>query len=292
MNGATLGVGGLLGQFLSEKVLNGVLGKIFESSTLTLSSLGVLLLAGVLGPLALPPALAGSLITAIIIAYTGKEVIAKRLDQQKQLQLLDKLGTVEKGDLENVLRLILRNGQNGKGAEESKEVAGFFRLPALLAIAFLIGLFLFAFACSQQPAPAPIVGEAGPAVVARAPEAEPAGEDVVMLMIELSPLHYDYDSNLLRPAEREQLRLYALALDRNPGARIRIEGHADERGSAEYNLALGETRTRSPKQYLVDLGIRNDRIAATTFGEEEPLCSDHRESCWWQNRRAEFKIVN
>ena len=73
--------------------------------------------------------------------------------------------------------------------------------------------------------------------------------------------------------------------------RIRIEGNADERGSDEYNLALGQRRAASAKRYLVDHGIAADRFDLVSYGEERPVCTEHNEACWQQNRRDDFRIV-
>jgi peptidoglycan-associated lipoprotein len=73
--------------------------------------------------------------------------------------------------------------------------------------------------------------------------------------------------------------------------RIRIEGNADERGSDEYNLALGQRRAASAKRYLTERGIAGDRFDLVTYGEEQPVCTEHNETCWQQNRRADFRIV-
>ena len=80
-------------------------------------------------------------------------------------------------------------------------------------------------------------------------------------------------------------------LQANPGMRIRIEGNTDERGSDEYNLALGQRRAASAKKYLVDHGVDAGRIDIVSYGEERPACTDHAETCWQQNRRDDFRIL-
>ena len=77
----------------------------------------------------------------------------------------------------------------------------------------------------------------------------------------------------------------------NPSVRIRIEGNADERGSDEYNMALGLRRAQTARKYLIDHGIDAARIDISSNGEERPVCQEHQESCWQQNRRDEFVIV-
>ncbi|MBI5893854.1 MAG: peptidoglycan-associated lipoprotein Pal [Deltaproteobacteria bacterium] len=80
-------------------------------------------------------------------------------------------------------------------------------------------------------------------------------------------------------------------LKKNPAVKIKIEGHCDERGSDEYNLALGDRRANSAKKYLANLGIDSNRISTISYGEEKPACKEANESCWSKNRRAEFVIV-
>src|SRR5205807_5871502 len=103
-------------------------------------------------------------------------------------------------------------------------------------------------------------------------------------------------SDLAPVAERQVVfvgpALVAMAADLNPGLRIRISGHCDERGSDEYNLALGNRRATAAKQYVVSHGIDAGRIETVSYGEERPLASGHDEEAWAQNRRDEFEILS
>ena len=81
-------------------------------------------------------------------------------------------------------------------------------------------------------------------------------------------------------------------LKANASARIEIEGHADERGTNEYNLALGAKRAQATKDYLVTLGISKERLSTISYGEELPVCKEHGEECWQKNRRAHFVIIS
>ena len=76
-----------------------------------------------------------------------------------------------------------------------------------------------------------------------------------------------------------------------PQTRVRVDGHCDERGTAEYNLALGERRAETVKEYLTSLGVRPDRIQTRSLGKEAPFCKDSREPCWSQNRRGHLVIT-
>jgi len=103
-------------------------------------------------------------------------------------------------------------------------------------------------------------------------------------------VHFDFDSSVLS-AEAQQILLdKAQWLRRNSDASVTIEGHCDERGTNEYNLALGDRRANSVKAYLADLGISASRMDAVSYGEERPLDSGHDEAAWARNRRAHFEI--
>ncbi|OLB95444.1 MAG: peptidoglycan-associated lipoprotein [Candidatus Rokubacteria bacterium 13_1_40CM_68_15] len=107
---------------------------------------------------------------------------------------------------------------------------------------------------------------------------------------EVQQVYFDFDRALIRPADAKILDANADYLRNNADTMLLIEGHADERGTAEYNLALGERRARAARDYLVTQGIAADRISLVSFGEERPECSEHTEACWARNRRAQFLI--
>jgi peptidoglycan-associated lipoprotein len=104
-------------------------------------------------------------------------------------------------------------------------------------------------------------------------------------------IFFDYDQSELRAEARATLDAKLAFLQANPSIRIRVAGHTDERGSDEYNIALGMRRAAAAKRYLVDLGIAESRIAVVTFGEERPINTESTEAAWAQNRRDEFEIV-
>jgi peptidoglycan-associated lipoprotein len=107
----------------------------------------------------------------------------------------------------------------------------------------------------------------------------------------LKDLLFEFDSYDLRGNAGDILRGNADWLKSNPSARIEVEGHCDERGTSEYNLALGAKRSQTAKDYLVSLGISPDRISTISYGEEIPVCTEATENCWRQNRRARFILV-
>jgi peptidoglycan-associated lipoprotein len=104
-------------------------------------------------------------------------------------------------------------------------------------------------------------------------------------------IFFDFDRSDLREDARQTLQTKAEALRQFPDIRIRIEGHADERGTIEYNLALGERRADAARAYLVDLGIDPDRMTVISYGEERPQVDGQNEAAWSQNRRDEFVIL-
>jgi peptidoglycan-associated lipoprotein len=107
----------------------------------------------------------------------------------------------------------------------------------------------------------------------------------------LKDIFYDFDSYNLRADARDVLRANADWLKRNPAARVEIEGHCDERGTNEYNLALGAKRAQAAKDFLATLGIGADRLSTISYGEEIPVCKEASESCWQRNRRARFVVL-
>jgi len=103
-------------------------------------------------------------------------------------------------------------------------------------------------------------------------------------------IHFDYDDFSLRPGAKDTLKGIAEWLLKNTSAQILVEGHCDERGTPEYNLALGERRAQSAKDYLVNLGIAASRLSTVSYGEEKPLDMGNNEEAWAKNRRAQFVI--
>lgn len=132
------------------------------------------------------------------------------------------------------------------------------------------------------------VGTGGAAGVESAPQpGEPAPGSVEEFVQRVGDrVFFDYDSAVLGEDARRALELQAQWLKRYPNYRIVVEGHCDERGTREYNLALGERRATSAKSYLVALGIDPNRIRTISYGKERPVALGHDEASWSQNRRA------
>jgi len=142
---------------------------------------------------------------------------------------------------------------------------------------------------AEQPAPSPpVVEEVAPPIVAeeRRPEPPPAETRAAAL----ADVYFEFDRAEITPAARTGLEENAKWLIGHPNAAVRIEGHCDERGTNEYNLALGERRAQAVKRVLDALGVPAARLSTVSYGEEQPACRDHRESCWQQNRRAHLAI--
>lgn len=117
------------------------------------------------------------------------------------------------------------------------------------------------------------------------------GSESVRMML-TTMIHFDYDKSNLRGEDASVLDQKVSILQANSDARIRVSGHCDERGSDEYNLALGNRRASSAKQYLVSHGINSGRIETTSYGKERPVDPAHNEQAWSMNRRDEFEILS
>jgi len=108
----------------------------------------------------------------------------------------------------------------------------------------------------------------------------------------LSDINFDYDKSTLSSRAQEILKSNATWLMSNTSAVIEIEGHCDERGTTDYNLALGDRRARSARDFIVSLGVTSSRLKIISYGEEMPLDPGHNESAWAKNRRAHFTITS
>ena len=178
----------------------------------------------------------------------------------------------------------------------------------VLAVA-LVGLVALP-ACHHKPpagGPPPTPPPAAPATPPPAPEPPPSRDvapvedeysrmrkmatDEIERMGLLSEIHFDYDKADIREADRALLTKNAEALKKFDFLRVTIEGHADERGTVEYNLALGERRAKAAYDYLVSLGVAADRLKTVSYGKEVPLCQESTEECWARNRRDHFAVT-
>ena len=120
------------------------------------------------------------------------------------------------------------------------------------------------------------------------PPPQPTETDEEAFNKNVKDIFFDYDKYDVRASDQAALQQDASFLQQHPNITFTIEGHCDERGSTEYNLALGDNRASSVKNALVQAGINADRIKTISYGKEKPFCTESNEQCWQQNRRAHF----
>jgi len=189
------------------------------------------------------------------------------------------------------------------------------RRSSLLLVMPLLIMTLFLVGCPKRPAttaasapapmappaavvvptPAPMaVAPAAPAAPAPAPApaapVTPPRPSEFMANPALKDVYFDFDKYDIRPGDAKILDSNAGWLKGNANTLVLIEGHCDERGTNEYNLALGERRAKATMNYLVSQGIQASRITIISYGEERPVCSEKTEACWAQNRHAHFLV--
>jgi len=107
---------------------------------------------------------------------------------------------------------------------------------------------------------------------------------------DLRDVHFSFDRYEIRPEDAQVLEANAETLKANPSWALLIEGHTDNRGTTEYNMALADRRARASMHYLVSLGVRATRISVISYGKERPMCAEAAEDCWGKNRRAHFLV--
>jgi peptidoglycan-associated lipoprotein len=121
-----------------------------------------------------------------------------------------------------------------------------------------------------------------------APPTQSTLSDEELFSQNIKDVFFDYDKSDIRPDQQASVQSNVAFLQQHPAIAFVIEGHCDERGSTEYNLALGDNRATAAKNALVAAGISGDRIKTVSYGKEKPFCNEHTEECWQQNRRAHF----
>lgn len=171
-----------------------------------------------------------------------------------------------------------------------------------LGLSLLAGASLFATACASnpkpEPTPPPVVAEAPrPAPVAPTPiPSNPTpgtapGSKADFAAKSTDRVYFDYDQYNLDDADRRALATQVTWLKQYPSTRVEVQGHADERGTRDYNIALGDRRAQSVSQYLQSQGIAGTRIQTISFGKDKPLDPGHDESAWARNRNAFSNII-
>lgn len=179
------------------------------------------------------------------------------------------------------------------------------KVTSILIVLAFVGISMTMMSCAKkqvgvaepvkvEPKPAPV-----PPPMTPPPAPKPSLEDVdkaqklraEIQAFESTHIYFDFDKSDIKPEAKAVLEKKASWLRGNPEYRVRIEGHCDERGTAEYNLALGDRRAKSAMRYLNALGISGDRMTTISYGEERPVCLEKNEACWSKNRRGEFKLA-
>jgi peptidoglycan-associated lipoprotein len=144
-------------------------------------------------------------------------------------------------------------------------------------------------AVAPAPTPAPVVEEAPAPVPAPAPvvEVDPLNDPASILA--KRSVFFPFDVSAVQEDDKPVVLAHAKYLSEHPDRTVRVEGNCDERGSNEYNLALGQRRAESVKKMLILGGASASQITTVSYGEEKPVCTDHNEACWKQNRRGDIK---
>jgi len=179
-----------------------------------------------------------------------------------------------------------------------KEVERVMRklMMVLVVLAFACGTILMMSSCAKKQVG---TGEAAPAAKPSAAPAAPAaaapstsGVDMAQdaRAFEAEGIYFDFDKSDIKADAKAILEKKAAWLRANPSYRVKIEGNCDERGTNEYNLALGDRRAKAAQKYLNALGISMDRMSTISYGEEKPSCTEKNEKCWSKNRRDDFKL--
>lgn len=143
---------------------------------------------------------------------------------------------------------------------------------------YIPGMLLLGACCCNKPVP-----QAPPP-----PTATPAPAPAPVKVAELSDIFFDFDRSTIKSESEAQLKENAEWMSDNSGKNLVLEGHCDERGTSEYNMALGERRAQSAKQFLMSIGVEPSRMTTISYGEEKPFDPGHNEAAWAKNRRVHF----
>lgn len=157
----------------------------------------------------------------------------------------------------------------------------------LAAIAFAVALA----GCETKPPPAQPQPTPSPAVTQQSSSIVPGSAEDLRVNVG-DTVHFDYDKYAILDSDKATLQRQTAWLAKYPSVRVTVEGHCDERGTREYNLALGARRANAVKEYLVSLGVSAARVDTVSYGKERPMCTESTESCWAQNRRGVTTIAS
>ncbi|MGD0282166.1 MAG: peptidoglycan-associated lipoprotein Pal [Dissulfurispiraceae bacterium] len=173
-----------------------------------------------------------------------------------------------------------------------------------IAVLIVFGILTIVGCAKRQVVQAPEQPQATPAPKAEAPAEAPKAEAApvtpqksvpmqaeVDMGNKVEDIHFDFDKSDIRSEAKPILKNLSGMLSTDTKTQVVIEGNCDERGTSEYNLALGDRRASSAKSYLVSLGIPSDRLKTISYGKEKPLCTESTEECWGKNRRDHFVLT-
>lgn len=164
-----------------------------------------------------------------------------------------------------------------------KRSFSFLLITALSVISFAGCPKKQAIKTEDQAAQTPVVAE---------PAKPPVDDKTAAVPVEFRTVYFDLDSYDIRPDAKPLLAEASKLMRQYPQIALRLEGHCDERGTAEYNLALGEKRANAVRDYLVGLGVERSRLSTVSYGKERPADLGHDEAAWAKNRRVEFRPEN
>ncbi len=156
------------------------------------------------------------------------------------------------------------------------------------SISLVLAIGLTLAACHKTPPE--VASDPVPSEATEAPQGVPA--HVIDTLVErFAKVHFDFDSSTLTDASKAALTANATLLQKHPGLRIEVQGHADERGTTDYNLALGNRRAQAVTSFLATSGVNANRLKVVSYGEERPDVTGTDEVAWSANRRCEFRIL-
>jgi len=184
-----------------------------------------------------------------------------------------------------------------------KEVQRVMRklMMVLVVLAFACGTMLMMSSCAKKqigtgeaarPAAAAAPSAPAPAPAPAAPSTKGVDMAQDVRAFEAEGIYFDYDKSEIKADAKAILEKKAAWLRANPSYKVKIEGNCDDRGTNDYNLALGDRRAKSAQKFLNALGISMDRMSTISYGEEKPTCTEKNEKCWSKNRRDDFKLSN
>ncbi len=227
--------------------------------------------------------------TADLKPLAGKSAVIIFTDGLEMPKAVASAQAMKAAMKENICIYAVQIGNNPDGKELLQQVVkagdcGVFVTGEEISTAAGMAAFVEKIFLGPPPPPPP-PAEVPPAAIVPPVVVPPAAPE------KLDAIYFDFDKYLVKTESRDALKRNADWLQANSDYRVRIEGNCDERGTNEYNMALGQRRADAATKYLMDLGIAKDRISAVSYGEEKPICQESNEACWSKNRRDDFIVT-